>query len=64
MDCAWYLIVERMKQLGALEKLAEIQPARNWSTARDGGPRRVSLEHIRAYEEQEEKKSGTAGGKR
>jgi ferredoxin len=63
VDCAWYLIVERMKKLGNLEKLAEIQPARNWSTSRDGGPRRISLEHIRAYEEQEEQKSGTAGGK-
>jgi len=64
IDCVWYLIVERMKKLGKLEKLAEIQPPRNWSTSRDGGPRRVSLEHIKAFEEQEEKKSGTAGGKK
>ncbi|MDA8082593.1 MAG: methylenetetrahydrofolate reductase C-terminal domain-containing protein [Nitrospiraceae bacterium] len=64
IDCAWYLIVERMKKLGTLEKLAEIQPARNWSTSRDGGPRRVSLEHIRAYEEQEEKKTESEGGKK
>ncbi|MFI5295328.1 MAG: methylenetetrahydrofolate reductase C-terminal domain-containing protein [Thermodesulfovibrionales bacterium] len=64
VDCAWYLIVERMKKLGNLEKLAEIQPPRNWSTSRDGGPRRVSLEHIRAYEEQEAQKSETAGGKK
>ena len=63
IDCAWYLIVERMKKLGTLEKLAEIQPPRNWSTARDGGPRRVSLEHIRAYEEKEEQ-SESAGGKK
>lgn len=63
VDCAWYLIVERMKKLGALEKLYEVQPPRNWSTSRDGGPRRVCLEHIRAYEEQQEKKSG-AGGKK
>ena len=62
VDCAWYLIVERMKQLGTLEKLAEIQPIRNWSTSRDGGPRRVSLEHIREYEEREAQKSETAGG--
>lgn len=57
-DCAWYLIVERMKKLGTLEKLFEVQPPRDWSTARDGGPRRVSLEHIRAYEEKEEKAAG------
>ncbi|MDA8431856.1 MAG: methylenetetrahydrofolate reductase C-terminal domain-containing protein [Nitrospiraceae bacterium] len=62
IDCAWYLIVERMKQLGTLEKLSEVLPPRNWSTSRDGGPRRVSLEHIRAYEAQEGQDSGTAGG--
>ena len=64
VDCAWYLIVERMKKLGTLEKLSEIRPPRNWSSARDGGPRRVSLEHIREYEEQEAKKSETAGGEK
>ncbi|MBI5100494.1 MAG: methylenetetrahydrofolate reductase C-terminal domain-containing protein [Nitrospirae bacterium] len=64
VDCAWYLIVERMKKLGTLEKLAEIQPARNWSTSRDGGPRRVSLEHIRAYEEKEAANTDSAGGKK
>ncbi len=63
VDCAWYLIVERLKKLGTLEKLAEIQPPRNWSTSRDGGPRRVSLEHIREYEEREEEKA-VSGGKR
>ena len=64
VDCAWFLIVERMKQLGTLEKLSEVLPPRNWSTSRDGGPRRVSLEHIRAYEEQESQKAATAGGKK
>jgi hypothetical protein len=64
VDCAWFLIVERMKQLGTLEKLSEVLPPRNWSTSRDGGPRRVSLEHIRAYEEQEAQKSEAAGGKK
>jgi hypothetical protein len=53
-----------MKKLGTLEKLSEIQPARNWSTSRDGGPRRVSLEHIREYEDREAQKSETAGGKK
>ena len=64
VDCAWYLIVERMKKLGTLEKLADVLPPRDWSTARDGGPRRVSVEHIREYEEQEENKAEAAGGKK
>ncbi|MEW5746045.1 MAG: methylenetetrahydrofolate reductase C-terminal domain-containing protein [Nitrospirota bacterium] len=57
VDCGWYLIVERMKQLGTLEKLYEIQPPRNWSTGFYGGPRRVVLQHIQDLEEQEEKKA-------
>jgi hypothetical protein len=56
IDCAWYLIVERMKELGTLDKLSEIQEPRNWSTSRDGGPRRVVAEHIADLEEAEAKK--------
>ncbi len=63
VDCAWYLIIERMKKLGTLERLVEIQPPRNWSTSRDGGPRRVSVEHMREYEEREEKKAVAGGNK-
>jgi hypothetical protein len=47
-----------MKKLGTLEKLTEVLPARNWSTSRDGGPRRVSMEHIREFEEKEAAKTG------
>ncbi|HIJ59311.1 MAG TPA: hypothetical protein HPP56_01660 [Nitrospirae bacterium] len=53
IDCAWFLIVERMKLLGALEKLYDVQPPRDWSTSFHGGPRKISLEHIKAYEEQQ-----------
>jgi len=56
IDCAWYLIVERMKELGTLERLGEIQPPRNWATARDGGPKRIVLEHIADLVEAEAKK--------
>jgi ferredoxin len=56
VDCAWYLIVERMKKLGTLEKLFEIQPPKDWSTGLYGGPRRVVLEHIVGVEVQEERK--------
>ena len=56
VDCAWYLILERMTKLGTLEKLSEIKPPRNWSTGIYGGPRRIVLEHIADVEAQEEKK--------
>jgi ferredoxin len=61
VDCAWYLIVERMKKLGTLDKLLEIQPPRNWATAAYGGPRRVVVEHIMDIEEEEEKKAQEGG---
>jgi ferredoxin len=41
MDCAWQLIYNRMKLLNKLDKLAEFQPAKDWSLARHGGPRKV-----------------------
>jgi hypothetical protein len=53
VDCAWYLIVERMKKLGTLDKLLEIQPPKNWATATHGGPRRVVKEHIAELETKE-----------
>jgi ferredoxin len=56
VDCAWYLILERMTKLGTLEKLSEIKPPRDWSTGIYGGPRRIVLEHIADVEAQEEKK--------
>ena len=46
VDCAWHLIVERMKKLGNLQQLEEIMPPRNWSTSHHGGPRRVIREEV------------------
>lgn len=57
VDCGWYLIVERMKQLGKLDALVDIQPPRNWSTSFHGGPRRLVYEHLLDLEESEEKKA-------
>ncbi len=54
VDCVWYLIVNRMKELGTLEKLMEIRPPRDWSPGTHGGPRRLVIEHLQALEEAEE----------
>jgi hypothetical protein len=35
-----------MKKLNMLDKLTENQPAKDWSTNRDGGPRRVVREDM------------------
>lgn len=44
IDCAWAMIVERMEALGRVDELVEIKPPRDWSTSRDGGPRRMIVE--------------------
>ncbi|MGE5415560.1 MAG: methylenetetrahydrofolate reductase C-terminal domain-containing protein, partial [Acidobacteriota bacterium] len=45
-ECAWQLICDRLLQLGLQDRLDEIQPPKNWSTSRDGGPRRMSREEL------------------
>ncbi|RKO67120.1 methylenetetrahydrofolate reductase C-terminal domain-containing protein [Desulfofundulus salinus] len=46
VDCAWQLIYDRMKVLGKLDKLLEIQPPKDWSKSRDGGPRKAIREDV------------------
>lgn len=53
VPCGWAAIVERMKKLGTLDKLLEVQAAKDWSTARDGGPRRIVREDLRIQETEE-----------
>jgi len=36
MDCAWYLIYERLKARGGLDELRKMRPARDWR--KDRGP--------------------------
>lgn len=47
VDCAWHLIIERMKALGRLEDYEKIIPLKDWSTDRAGGPRKVVKEEVR-----------------
>lgn len=47
LDCAWQLIYDRMKLLGRLEELEQIQPAKDWSTSWHGGPRKVVREDLK-----------------
>lgn len=46
IDCAWQLIFDRMKLLGILDKLDAFQPIKDWSPARDGGPRKIVREDM------------------
>ncbi len=45
-DCAWQLIYDRLKRLGQLDRLLEINEVRDWSTSRDGGPRSLKREDM------------------
>ena len=51
VSCAWQLIWERMSDLGLLDRLMEVQPAKDWSTSRDGGPRRIIRDDLRLPED-------------
>jgi ferredoxin len=45
--CVWQLIVRKMKDMNMLDKYMEIQPTKDWSTARDGGPRKRVREDLK-----------------
>lgn len=45
--CAWQLIYDRMIALGLLDRLLQVQPPKDWSTSRDGGPRRIVRDDLR-----------------
>jgi ferredoxin len=53
VPCAWQLIYDRLSKMGKLEVLMDIQPPKNWRTARDGGPRKIVREDLRLPAEEE-----------
>ncbi len=46
LDCAWQLIIDRLKALGRLEDYEKIYSIKDWSTDRAGGPRKVEREDV------------------
>jgi ferredoxin len=47
LDCAWQLIVDRLKELDRLEDYEKLTPIKDWSTDRAGGPRKVVREDVK-----------------
>jgi ferredoxin len=47
-DCAWHLIYERMKRLGRLDKLSTVVTYKDWTSSRDGGPRKIVREDLKS----------------
>lgn len=46
VDCIWDKIVRKKMELGRLNDLLQVFPAKNWQTARDGGLRRSRREEL------------------
>ncbi len=46
VDCAWQLIIDRLKALGKMDDYENIIPLKDWSTDRAGGPRKVAREDV------------------
>lgn len=44
VDCAWQLILERLKNLGQMDRYEQILEVNDWRTNRDGGPRKMVRE--------------------
>jgi len=57
LACAWQLIYDRLKARGQLDRMLAIEPARDWSTGRDGGPRRLVREDLRLESHQHEEET-------
>ena len=44
VDCAWQLIINRLKSLGQMDRYEELSEIPDWRTNRDGGPRKMVRE--------------------
>jgi ferredoxin len=53
-SCAWQLIYDKLKAHDRLHLIMEIQPPKDWSHSRDGGPRKISREDLRLAAENAE----------
>ena len=53
IDCAWQLIYDRLAQLGKLDLIMTVAAPKDWTTSRDGGPRRIDRPDLRLDEEEE-----------
>ncbi len=53
VQCAWQLIYDRLNSQNKLHLIMEINEPKNWSTSRDGGPRRIIRDDLRLASEEE-----------
>jgi len=46
IDCAWQLIIDRLKLLGRMDEYEKLTPIKDWSSDRAGGPRKLVREDM------------------
>ncbi len=46
LDCAWQLIIDRLKALDKMDDYEKVSPIKDWSTDRAGGPRKITREDV------------------
>jgi hypothetical protein len=51
--CAWQLIYDRLNETDKLHVLMDVQPPKDWSTSRDGGPRKIVRQDLRLLDEED-----------
>jgi len=44
LECAWQLIIDRLSRFGALDRLEEVYPPKDWSKKQGSGPRKIVRE--------------------
>jgi ferredoxin len=54
MDCGWYLIYNRLKELGQLDNLRRIHQPIDWRKDRSGGVRRLIHQEMTALEDEKQ----------
>ena len=47
VDCGWQMIYDVLKEQGRLDKMEIIIPINDWTTSRDGGPRKIIREDLK-----------------
>ena len=45
-DCAWQLVFDKLMALGRLDRLEHFIPPKDWTTNKDGGPRKYRREDL------------------
>lgn len=47
VECGWQLIIDVLSEQGRLEEMEDIIPINDWTTSRDGGPRKIIREDLK-----------------